>query len=376
MKKIIFFILFICSCFSMKTALAIKPNQPEITNMIFFGDSLTDVGNNTWILIDGIFGAPITNPNDQSLKYMWPNYLAQKKLNKPVHPSSQLNISPFNDSISYAYAGAETNDYYNNTNWPPHTQVPTKNLDCTRPGSIKDSAGNIKSTCNPGLLLQVDLYLQDTQFMPNPKTLFFIWAGSNDIFDYYNENAKQYISMTLLKSPYSAMLAKPPMPVPSEDDLSTLEQRIIHNINEAKKKLIDAGVKPKMIYILTLPDLSNTPALRTSNNWKLTIFFNKENLEKSLSVVSQSVNQKLQTQQDDPKYAIPPSHYLQMDKMLLDMRLNPTQYSVNDVENNCIEKNAMSACLGYLFYDQKHPTTAIHKIIADFILQKLDEDGI
>ena len=370
-KKIIFFILFICSCFSINAALAIKPNQPEITNMIFFGDSLTDVGNNTWILINGIFGAPITNPNDQSLKYIWPNYLVRKKLNKPVYPSSQPNISPFSDNISYAYAGAETGEQYNNTNWPPNTQVPTNNPDCTQPGSIQDSTGNIKSTCNPGLLQQVDLYLQDTHFMPNPKTLFFIWAGANDIFDYYNTNAKQYISMTLLTSPYSDILGKPP-PIPSEDDLSALEQRVIHNINEAKKKLIDAGVKPEMIYILTLPDLSAAPALRTSNNWKLTIFFNKENLEKSLSATSQSLNQKLQTQQDDPKYAIPPSNYLQIGDKFLDMRLNPTQYNVIDVENNCVEKKAMPVCPGYLFYDQKHPTTTIHNIIADFILQKLD----
>lgn len=371
-KIVAYFILFIFSFFSINTTLAIsKPNYPEITNMIFFGDSLTDIGNNTWISIDDTIGVPITNPNTQNLKFMWPNYLVQKKLNKSVYPSSQMDVSPFTDSISYAYAGAETGEEYNNTNWPLHSQTSTKNPECTQPGTIKDQGGNITSTCNPGLLQQVNLYLKSVQFMPNPKTLFFIWAGSNDLFDYYNSVAKEYVFRTMMQPQFS-MTFEPQMPLPSQDKLNALVQKVIHNINSAKEKLIDAGVKPEMIYILTLPDLSDAPALRTSPNWKLTIFFSRENIEKSLSAASQDLNQRLQAHEQNPKYAIPDSHYLQMDKMLFDIHSNPAKYNVTNVDSDCVEKNAMTACTGYLFYDKKHPTTAIHEIIADSIVQKLD----
>jgi phospholipase/lecithinase/hemolysin len=331
-------------------------DQSAINNMIFFGDSLSDIGNNTWILLDNELGTPITNTNSQNRKYLWVNYLVETNLQKPVYPSSQSNLSPFTDNISYAYASANTSNNYLNTDWPrENTSTASINPICSQPGLIKNLEGQTTSTCTPGLLRQVNIYLDNVQLKPNPKTVFFIWAGANDLLAYYTD----YMNHNFAKKLFIEWFY-----LPSPEELAKVEQQAITNILTAKNRLIDAGVKPDMIYILDLPDLSKTPAVISIDSWALNTFYGKENFKKSLSDMTTDFNKKLRSQVEVESYTLPTSHYVQIEKLLNDMISFPKKFNLTNTTESCITKKATPACEGFLFYNEKHPTTFVGKIIA------------
>ncbi len=332
--------------------------------MIFFGDSLSDIGNNTWVLMDGIVGTPITNPDpmNENKRYLWVNYLTSH-FKEPVYPSNQLGSSSRMRSISYAYASADTSNHYLNADWPQkNTPAPFVNQHCIQPGLIKDSAGNIISTCVPGLLKQIDAYLNAVKNKPTPGSVFFIWAGGNDLLNYYTD----YMSHGFIKKLFVERFQ-----LPSSEALDRVEQQTVNNIMLAKKKLIDAGVKPERIYILDLPDLSKVPFIRSNHSWALKIFYGKENLERSLSAMSHSFNQKLQVPEEEIRYAIPASHYIRIGNLLNEIISNPSHYHLTNVTESCVAKQAAPLCSGYLFYNAKHATTFANKIIAGTVLSTM-----
>ena len=337
--------------------------SPTLNNMIFFGDSLTDIGNNTWVLMDGSnLGAPIINANYQNNKYLWINYLVEAKLGKPVYPSStsHIHLDPLNDNISYAYASADTSNEYLNTDWPQQSStdpfVNTQNCLQAGPGVIKNQAGEITSTCVPGVIRQVDNYLTAVQHKPNPNTAFFIWAGANDLFYYLIPYIKEH--GTLPEIPYTAF--------------RNLEIKVAGNINEAKKKLIDAGVKPEMIYILDLPDLSQLPAISTGDkSWSFWAKIHLFTIPTVISKMAHNVGYQLESQYVEEKYRIPSSHYIKVSDSFNDIIQNPKKYELTNIDESCVLKNATPACTGFVFYNNKHPSTHVHKILSDVVLHLL-----
>ncbi len=366
-RKIIFLLLI--SNFLLTNL--VSAATPPIRNMIFFGDSLSDIGNNNWILMNGVVGTPITNPNAQNRKDIWINYLVNKTLNylvnktlnKPVYASSRPNLNPLNDNISYAYASADTSDYYFNTDWPQKDPpLPYMNPNCIHPGVIKDAAGNIISTCVPGLIKQVDAYLDSVQYNPNLESIYFIWSGGNDLLNYYTA----YMDHSFMKKLLVERFA-----LPSPQALAAVADLAVKNINLAKKQLIDAGVRPEKIYILNLPDLSKTPAVRANNSWALKIFYGKPNLEKSLKNMTQDFNDKLQNQQGGGKYMLPPSHYISISSLFDKILADPARYQLMNTSQSCAAEKATPTCNGYLFYNAKHPTTFTYSILANFIFKQI-----
>ena len=336
---------------------------PVISHMIFFGDSLSDVGNNTWVKLDDVVGTPLTNPNAQSSKLIWVNDLVEKKLNQLTYPSSAAHINPLQDNIDYAFADATTINGYLNASWPQNDPpAPSVNPACLQPGPIKDAAGNITSTCVPGLQKQVDLYLNQVQFKPDQNTVFFIWSGANDLLNEYSSLVSALKAKLFLARYY----------LPTHDALDKINQEVVNNINTAKNKLIDAGVKPEQIYILNLPDLSKTPAVQKNDSWGLWFLFGKQNVIDNLVYISNSFNQKLQQQNADVKYQIPATHYVRIDQLFLDMVSHPGNYQLTNVNESCVANYAMPECRGYLFYDAKHPTAYVNSIIADHIRKLLE----
>ncbi len=333
----------------------------KLKNMIVFGDSLSDIGNNTWILLDGIVGTPITNPNKQNEKYLWFNYLVHEKLNSIPYPSRKPHLNPLSDNISYAYATADTSHDYLNTDWPQiDTPLPSINPDCTKPGPIKDANGQILSTCVPGLLLQVDSYLTAVHHKPGAETLFFIWSGANDLLNYYTA----YMKHSLLEKIFIERFS-----LPTKEQLDPIEQLAVDHINAAIDKLIKAGVKPEMIYVLDMPDLSRTPSIRANKSWALKILYGKKNVENSLRNMALGFNQKLQSS----KSKLLDSHYIQIGNLLDHLISNPAQYDLNNIDESCIANNQMPACHGFLFYNSKHPTTYVNQIIAETLLPILNK---
>lgn len=334
-----------------------------INNFIFFGDSLSDVGNNTWVKLDNIIGTPITNPNAQNIKSIWVNDLVEQKLHQPVYASSALHINPKMDNISYAFADATTINGYLNANWPQDNPPPPYvNSACAEPGVIKDAVGGITSTCVPGLQKQVDLYLNQVQSNPNPNTVFFIWSGANDLQNSYSSYLRSIYKIPLIAR-YN---------LPTQIELDKIAQLAVDNINAAKNKLIDAGVKPEKIYILNLPDLSRTPALLTDNSWQLKVFFGKKNIMANLRDLTKSFNDKLIQYSNDPKYKIPVTNYVPINHWFLQMISYPQDYQLSNVQESCIANHAFPECKGYLFYNEKHPTSYVFNMVANKIIKFLN----
>lgn len=356
--KSILFILFFLSLSWVSTASA---ESPVIKNMIVFGDSLSDVGNNTWILMDSKnIGAPITNTNNHNLPYVWINYLAESKLSKPVYPSSTPGLNPLQDNISYAYASAETGDEYLNSNWPQDSNAPpyinTEHCQSTGPGVIKNQTGEIISTCNPGLLKQIDIYLNDVHHQPSKNTVFFIWSGANDLQNFLSIYFQSHHS------------------IPSLLERRALENRVASHVNEAKNKLIDAGVSPSMIYIMNLPDLSKVPAVITGDgSWEFYVKKILLTITSTLSEVSRDYNSELLMQDTQDKYFLSHSHYIDVAHFFNELITNPDKYQLNNVTESCVAKNATPSCNGYVFYNDKHPTTIVYKILSDDLLLLLDQ---
>lgn len=319
-NKIIWLVTIILSI-SVTSAWAITQSA---RNMIIFGDSLSDTGNNTWIQATG---APITSLDKQGNKYIWVNYLSEKIFKNPAYYSAKLKSSPLTHTVSYAYASADTSMDYLNANWPNATPQPLVNTKCIRPGLIQNTQGDIISACVPGLLKQIDLYLNDVSQKPSSSTLFFIWAGANDLF---------------YKLP-----SQPP-----EQILKTA----ITNIVQAKNTLMDHGVLAQQIYVINLPDLSKTPyAIKYS--LKLT----------AISIAFNTGLMTALTTSDQNHPGIPSSHIISMYDLMNNIVQNPEKFQLKNVTQSCTENMESPLCQGYLFFDLKHPTATMHNVIADYI---------
>jgi phospholipase/lecithinase/hemolysin len=323
----------------------------EITrNAIFFGDSLSDVGNNHWIYGKG---APLTNPGSNHHAYLWVNYLL-KNYNKVIYPSSKIGQrnNPYIDSVDYAYASANTSNDYLNADYPSATSVPPVNKKCTYPGLIKEKG----YACVPGVLKQVDLYLfslkKHSYAKPNPETVFFIWAGGNDLFYGYQSIAETFLGKM------RALLYPP--------TVSALATRAVSNIILAKEKLMAAGVKENKIYILNMPDLSKTSGvLMAAKNMHQPL---KYLFIRSIHKMAENYNLLLR-QKLTNKNAV-----IDMNGLFKNMLQHPSDFNLTNTENNCKAAHALPACKGYLFYDIKHPTTLIHQEIAKNIQKILKAD--
>ena len=79
-------------------------------NVIVFGDSLSDMGNNTWVTGSGFSGAPITNQPTAAARVLWPNLLVSALDGKPVTTNDpylsssrrQTGYNPLVDNVNYA----------------------------------------------------------------------------------------------------------------------------------------------------------------------------------------------------------------------------------------------------------------------------------
>jgi len=304
-------------------------------NLIVFGDSLSDNGNNTWVFATG---APITSLDEEGNRFTWVNYLAKKLFNNsvyPIHEVGQDKSRILSNNINYAYASADTSNDFLAADWPDNKSIPTANLACKNPGLLKNSDGKVISSCVPGLLNQVEAYLNDVHHTPNSNTLFFIWAGGNDLF------------------------YKLPLGVSPKDIITVA----VSNIVNAKNKLIASGISPKNIYVLNLPDLSKSPyAIEHSLQLtELTIAFNTT-LQMALTTsVNGSTNAPLQV-----------SHIISIFDLLNEMTAAPTQYNFSNLQESCVKDAEIPLCKGFLFYDGKHPTATAHHYIADYVSSRIE----
>lgn len=359
-----------------------KNSEYKFDNVIVFGDSLSDAssldsslnnphGNNYWVKNTGVVGAPITSVAPSSKQRMiWVNYfipMVAGRITPPenlfIYPSSQArqsNISALHNHINYAWAGAETgNDYINDASWDKSQAYPSYNNKACKqhgPGLITPD----KSSCVPGVLVQVAQYLKDTQQKPNPKSLIIIMAGGNDIFDnmgkIYNKNKDQNKAVLLTK------LLNAGFPVAQVGELPLSNP--IKNIKQAVSQLIDAGVPNENIYVVNMPNLADTPAaLEMAKGSKAVLL--------TLTSISQIYNKTLRAylafDYFDALHNIPNGHIISADNILMPMVKNPLAFGLTHTLASCAKDKQLPYCQGYLFFNRKHPTSTAHREIAKYI---------
>ncbi|MDX1902068.1 MAG: SGNH/GDSL hydrolase family protein [Gammaproteobacteria bacterium] len=359
-KSFFCIVLFIFST----SAFAVTPQ----TKIIIFGDSLsdagmntsaTDSGNNTWAKDQGRTGSPLTNiDSNTKTRALWVNYFITKKFPElkiwPIRIARLKQLDIRNTSINYAYASAETGDNYLDDfvriPFPPYV-----NQTCSIPG---DPTPQLH--CVPGILKQIDLYLSEVHH-PDDQTIFFIWAGGNDIFN----NIAKLASLLQHKqfSELNKHLAETINTSTSQPCAPTLFPPLSHpilNLMNARDRLIAAGVKPSQIYFLDLPDLSKTPAAIKLANGSTTIL-------KVVQAITIGFNTTLKLalmHMPFSKNNLPDSHVISIYNLLDDIIAHPAQYHFTETSKSCVDEHATPYCKNYVFFNDKHPTTQAGKWIA------------
>jgi phospholipase/lecithinase/hemolysin len=335
------------------------------SNVIVFGDSLSDIGNNTWVATPGrgfAFekGAPITNIDPIKLKPMlWIQYLVKKGLftQKTVMPSSQWEGQDLSvTNVDYAWASAETGDRYLNDLATPF--IYAKN--CAKAGYV-----NQKESCVPGVMLQVQDYLtalKSTHQTPGKNTLFIIWAGGNDIFDNVERGMDRF---NRAKTDWKAM---------TPQQAESFAWFPSYNLYRAINLLIKAGVPANHIYIFNLPDISKTPA---ANQMILQAFSDnskeQEIIFSAIQAISNWFNFDIQMWVNYGSHAKTKPTIISIHDIFNTIATTHQfeHYQFFNVTDSCVAEKKSPSCPGYLFFNDKHPTVITGQLLADYLANYL-----
>ncbi len=226
------------------STIAADKSTSAISNIVVFGDSLSDSGNNKNLTTSAppdITKAPITNIDpDEAAKSTWITYLI-----KQLNPNATIiNWKTFSTgslpermltNVNLSWASAETGKGYIDD----HSSPAQPNQDCKEPGL--DPIHPTKN-CVPNVQTQIHLYFNRLNAPPNQNTLFIIFAGSNDIL---NELYR---------------LGHTPTPA----DINRIITNSITNLGKAVTELEGQGVSEKNIVVFNLPDLSKGSDVATN----------------------------------------------------------------------------------------------------------------
>ena len=331
--------------FSLVSLIASAPAMAlSFSKAYVFGDSLSDPGNIfnvteavqpfTSLLGQDIPITPPTPPYDTSGRFadgeIWVDFIAEE-LELDIIPSTELTTLPITlipepginfdfdgttafNSVNFAYGGAQTGRF---------------------------GAGEVGSFI-PGLLTQVNSLVADLARVnqsADSDALYIIWGGAND---------------------YQI--------VPDADPVQS-----VNNLTEAVETLYNIGAR--QFLIPNLPDLGNTPRALLPNppipGELLTQKTNQHNqlLDNSLEdlslltdieIVPVDANTLFDSVLANPGdfgfTSVPPASCLQGEPLTIGV----------DSSNVCANPEEQ------IFWDFIHPTTAAHKVFADFALETLN----
>jgi phospholipase/lecithinase/hemolysin len=214
--------------------------------------------------------------------------------------------------------------------------VPTQGVNFAFGGS-KSGQDNAFTPGAPGVKAQVDTFLATNQKV-DANGLYAVWGGGNDYLFTQNPNVGE----------------------------------IITNISSSVGSLAQAGAKN--ILVFNLPDLGKTPiALGSVNEPLLTAATNAHNTALAASLAQLSKN-------------IPGVNIIPVDINTLFNRAiaNPEEFGFKDTTTSCviyrIEINqVLKTCNNpndFLFFDQVHPTTNAHKLVAEAALAAITSKSV
>lgn len=188
----------------------------------------------------------------------------------------------------------------------------------------------------PGMKQEMEQYMKDSGGQADPNALYFVWGGAND-----------YLSHENLTTLGAAQLAA-------------------QNIGGYVSELAAAGARH--ILVPNLADLGRTPFARV------------EGEEAEGRAFSLSFNETLAGQLDDVSARFPTADIFQFDtySFLNGVIENPLEYKFTDVQNSCLALDCGDAgnAGSFLYWDEFHPTTYAHSVIASAFASAVPEPEI
>ena len=298
----------------------------RIDKIVFFGDSLTDSGNN-FILT----GQSTTIPF-------------------PLTPAAfSYNIGGHQYSNGMAWSQDLANELGLPTSGLPHFQGnPERSFPNT---NYAIGEARSRPNASPSTILdltqQVQVFIADTNGTVPPNTLVAIWIGANDLED----------ALEALKTDPSGGT--------SEVILQEATATILANLQD----LYHHGAR--MFLIANIPDLSKTPYVRFLGLTDPTIPVIASQMTNEFNTALASVASGFS--------ATPGLLYFQLfdANALLDLIISsPGKFHLLDAVDRCtvplVKSNAICSMPdSYLFWDATHPTAAGHRLIAGAVFDLL-----
>ncbi|MBD2252991.1 SGNH/GDSL hydrolase family protein [Nostoc parmelioides] len=293
----------------------LKASAANFTGIYVFGDSLSDTGNTFQLsggLVDPLNAVPPSPPYEPgrfSNGSIWVDYVGNKL---GLTPTPITNLLP---------------DL--NVSRPLTTPFPTQGINFAI-GGANSGQGNSFGFPLPGVLEQVSAFqalLQVNQQSLDPNALYTVSGGANDYL-------------------FPPQSSDPNRPQPYT------------NISQAVSNL--AAIGAKNILVFNLPDLGKIPASGTNGRnpamlTQATLDFNS-NLAKNLDEIRK--NQQV--------------NIIEIDIYSLVNRVldTPSEFGFENVTNSCLSQflNCRNNPSQYFFWDDVHPTTDGHQLVAESVL--------
>jgi phospholipase/lecithinase/hemolysin len=191
-------------------------------------------------------------------------------------------------------------------------------------GGALTGSGNIFPGL-PGLKDEVNQYITSTP-SADPNGIYFIWAGAND-----------FMAADFTKT-----------------DPQTVVTAAVANILEAVKSLTNHGAQH--VFVLGLPNIGMAPRARQLGT-TVQLFLNQ---------IIQAFNGMLVQN----LFQLPKAIYIDIYSRFNELVDKPAKFGLDNVTEACLNINPLALCddpATYLFWDDIHPTTRTHQIIADTI---------
>ncbi len=374
--------------------------HPIFSKVIFFGDSLSDVGNNQ----DGASdNSPETNklpdgnggyrPGDvwvvPFVNYLYQQgYLASENA-MTIRPSiwfdQNKEINPA-ESIDFAYSGDPSGGYDSNNQLTQIHPLKGANSACISSRNIDPSTLGMNAYC--GVLNRADHFLKNSKInhYVDPNALYVIWVGPNDIEqqmtpELMNEIGNGYLDLATL----NALAGK-------------VIRLTIFSIVETVEDLKNSGAK--YFVVINLPNLAYTPQGFLLNEIYTAMTEQPDVINQLFKTLTDNFNSALATQLAYTNFPyITQPDLTTLFNLIHDGEFQafpPTSFSVNKTEIHswkemcCInyldtqnydpracnpQSDAGSLCSGpmpklangqgyYAFYNSIHPTTCADQYIA------------
>ena len=324
MKRVRYFILFISVLVCLFQPLTIH----AFSDIVVFGDSLSDVGNvyqaTSWTIL-------WTTPNEPyyegrfSNGNVWVEHLAWELGLDASTPSAGSGIFPWNgEGTNFAVGGAHSDEHNKNLEEKMKEISDSYNIDLTELGFM-------------GVTRQILWYLLNQDFDEN--RLFVLWAGGNDFLD-------------------------------GQQDPFVVAQNMNINLSILKNHC-----QAKHFLVLNLPPLGLTPRY-LETNWTLSDQ-EKVNEMNTLSIqYNWFLNAILDNLEEEWEDDLVNIYRFNTFEFFIYVMQNKEQYGLTNISNRAyVEENntivSEEEVDGYLFWDSIHPTRKGHELLSAAVLEAL-----